>query len=155
MVERERKYLVPHPPDDLDRYPCDSIRQGYLAIESQGEFREVRLRRIGKRYVLTVKAGRGASRLEHEVELSPRLGRELWPLTRGRRIRKRRYKIPHHALTIELDVYEGKARGLCVAEVEFESDRALQRFRAPPWFGEEVTGRRKYANSRIAQTGWK
>ena len=82
MVERERKFLVSCLPDDVRRYVRDSIRQGYLAIESDGDFGEV-------------------------------------------------------------------------AEVEFNSDHAMQRFAAPPWFGKEITGCKKFANSRIAQFGWK
>jgi adenylate cyclase len=155
MVERERKFLVPNPPGNLSDYPHDLIRQGYLAIESTNRLAEVRLRRVGERYVLTVKQGRSPSRLEVEVALPPPDGRKLWRLTRGWRVRKVRYRIPHEGLTIELDVYLGKAKGLCVAEVEFESDEALQRFEPPPWFGQEVTGRRKFANRRIAVRGWK
>ncbi len=150
MVEHERKFLVPELPSDLDEYPHDSIEQGYLAIEARDDFAEVRLRRIAKRYVLTVKQGQGATRLEEEVSLSSARGRKLWPLTRGRRIEKVRYKIPYQGLTIELDVYGGKAQGLVVAEVEFNSGDALRGFDPPRWLGKEVTGQEKFANSRIA-----
>jgi hypothetical protein len=40
------------------------IEQGYLAIEAHDQFAEIRLYRIAKRYVLTVKQGRGTSRVE-------------------------------------------------------------------------------------------
>jgi CYTH domain-containing protein len=153
MIERERKFLVSVPPADLDTYPHDSIEQGYLAIEDGRA--EVRLRRIGGHDVLTIKRGRGASRLEKEGTLCSEHGRSLWPLTRGRRVHKVRYKIPYCGLTIELDVYSGKAQGLITAEVEFDSDDGMHRFDPPPWFGKEVTGRRKYTNSRIAVRGWK
>ncbi len=155
MRERERKFLVPNPPRKLGDYPHDSIRQGYLAIELSDRFAEVRLRRIAGRYTLTVKQGRGSSRLEEEVKLSTPHGQKLWRLTRGRRIEKVRYRIPYKGLTIELDVYRGHARGLYIAEVEFTSDRAMQRFEPPPWFGTEVTGRQRFANSAIAVRGWK
>jgi len=155
MIERERKFLVSIPPAHLDGYRHDSIEQGYLAIETAGAHAEVRLRRIANRYLLTVKQGQGSSRLEEEVTLSVELGRKLWPLTRGRRVHKVRYKIPYQGLTIELDVYRGRARGLIVAEVEFDSGDAMRCFDPPPWFGEEVTGRKKFANTRIAERGWK
>jgi adenylate cyclase len=45
----------------------------------------------------------------------------LWRLTVGRRLEKTRYRIPLGRLTIELDVFHGKLRGLIVAEVEFAS----------------------------------
>ena len=155
MFERERKFLVAHPPEDLARYANDRIRQGYLAVESYGERSEVRVRRIGHRYLLTLKRGRGEARTELELPLPEKRGRKLWRLTRGRRIEKRRYRIPFGGLTIELDVYGGNARGLCVAEVEFGSTQASREFRPPPWFDREVTGWRRYANSRIAEHGWK
>ena len=80
------------------------------------------------------------------------MARSLWPLTRGLRITKVRYEIPYGALTIELDVYRGAARGLAVAEVEFRTDRAVRRFVPPDWFGREVTGRKAYSNSQLAVT---
>jgi adenylate cyclase len=155
-IERERKFLVKKLPPALSRYPHELIEQGYLAIaDRDDESTEVRLRRIGKRYVLTVKRGRGESRLEREVPVSPRSARILWPLTRGRRIKKVRYRIPYGGVKIELDVYRDKASGLAVAEVEFGSERALRRFDPPSWFGREVTGRKRLSNSELAVTGWK
>ena len=155
MVERERKFLVAQLPSNLSHYANDRIRQGYLAIETHGDHGEVRLRRVGQQYLLTVKQGRGQARSELELPLSTKRGRKLWPLTRGRRIQKRRYQIPYDGVTIELDVYSGKNHGLCIAEVEFDSEQEAIQFDAPDWFGEEVTGRRKFANSRIAVFGWK
>jgi CYTH domain-containing protein len=132
------------------------IEQGYLSVgDGDSESTEVRLRRVHHRYVLTVKRGRGESRLEKEVPISTESARALWPLTRGRRIKKVRYKIPHGPVSIELDVYRDNARGLAVAEVEFESQAALKRFAPPDWFGREVTGRKEFSNSQLAVTGWK
>jgi CYTH domain-containing protein len=155
-VERERKFLVKTVPPRLSRFPHELIEQGYLAIESQNKgAAEVRLRRIGRRYVLTVKCGSGEARLEREIPVSDTSWKALWPLTKGRRIKKTRYRIPYHGLTIELDVYQGDARGLAVAEVEFSRDAALRRFRPPAWFGHDVTGKAMYSNSRLAANGWK
>jgi CYTH domain-containing protein len=131
------------------------IEQGYLALSDGDKSAEVRIRRTNGRYVLTVKKGQGESRLENEVPLPRASAEKLWPLTDGRRVKKVRYKIPHRGLTIELDVYRDNARGLTVAEVEFPSAAVSRRFDPPPWFGPEVTGKKKFANSRLAQTGWK
>lgn len=150
-VEYERKFLVKTLPRDRSRHPHSLIQQGYLAITAPGSpGTEVRMRRIGQRTVLTVKKGHGISRWETEIVLSPGRARLLWPMTKGLRITKVRYKIPYRGLTIELDVYRGAGRGLVVAEVEFPSERASQRFVPPSWFGREVTGRKEYSNSRLA-----
>jgi CYTH domain-containing protein len=154
-VERERKFLVRELPAKLARYPHRTIEQGYLALPAGADAVEIRVRRAGRRDVLTVKKGRGESRLEREVPLSRDGARQLWPLTRGRRVRKVRYRIPYGDWVIELDVYAGNARGLSVAEVEFPSAASSARFRPPSWFGPEVTGQRRFANSRLAVKGWR
>jgi CYTH domain-containing protein len=37
-----------------------------------------------------------------------------------------------------------------VAEVEFPTLAACRRFKAPTWFGNEVTGVKRYSNVRLA-----
>jgi adenylate cyclase len=148
-MEVERKFLVGEPPD-LDGAESDEIEQGYLAIGSEGE---VRVRRKGEKLVLTAKRGSGLSREEAEVELDRASFDELWELTEGRRLRKRRHVIPHGELKIELDVYEGDLEGLRVAEIEFSSEDEANAFDPPDWIGEEVTGDPRYLNETLASEG--
>ncbi len=148
-VEIERKFLVPDPPD-LAETVADEIEQGYLAI---GEDGEVRVRRKGEKLVLTAKRGTGLSRLEAEIELDRERFDELWPLTEGRRLHKRRHVVPHGELRIEVDVYDGKLQGLVVAEIEFSSEEEARGFDPPAWLGEEVTGDRRYLNETLATDG--
>ena len=86
-MEVERKFLVPEPPD-LDGTESDEIEQGYLAVGADGE---VRLRHRGDDLVLTAKRGSGLAREEAEIELDSANFEQLWPLTEGRRLRKRRH----------------------------------------------------------------
>jgi adenylate cyclase len=148
-VEVERKYLVTVPPE-LSGTQFDEIEQGYLAT---GDDQEVRLRRKGERLLLTAKRGSGLTRDEAEVELESAAFGRLWPLTEGRRLRKRRYVIPHGSHRIELDVYGGELEGLMVAEVEFRSEEEAKAFRPPGWLGEEVTGDHRYMNETLATKG--
>jgi adenylate cyclase len=148
-VEVERKFLVPELPD-LEGTEFDEIEQGYLAVGSDGE---VRLRRKGEKRLLTAKRGAGISREEGEVELEPDDFDRLWPLTEGRRLRKRRHLVPIGELTIELDVYEGELQGLVVAEVEFDSEERARGFHPPPWIGEDVTGDARFLNETLATRG--
>ena len=148
-MEVERKFLVGEPPD-LDGAESDEIEQGYLAIGSEGE---VRVRRKGEKLVLTAKRGSGLSREEAEVELDRASFDELWELTEGRRLRKRRHVIPHGELKIELDIYEGDLEGLRVAEIEFSSEDEANAFDPPDWIGEEVTGDPRYLNETLASEG--
>jgi adenylate cyclase len=148
-VEVERKFLVPETPD-LSGTEADEIEQGYLAIGADGE---VRVRRRGEALVLTAKRGSGLSRQEAEIELDRERFDELWPLTEGRRLHKRRHVVPHGDLKIEVDVYEGDLQGLVVAEIEFSSEEEARGFDPPKWFGEEVTGDRRYLNETLATEG--
>jgi adenylate cyclase len=110
----------------------------------------VRLRKKGKTASLTFKVGRGAHREEREIKLSAKQFSALWPATVGRRLRKLRYEVPWKSLLIEVDVYRGKHSGLVVAEVEFPDRTACRKFKAPAWFGREVTGNKRYSNVRLA-----
>ncbi|HSU69696.1 MAG TPA: CYTH domain-containing protein [Tepidisphaeraceae bacterium] len=151
-MERERKFLVADVPAGLGKHPHKRIRQGYLAITGASEDTpvEVRVRDEDGKHVLTVKGGRGASRTEVEVPIPADAFRALWRLTQGKRIEKTRYRIRVGELTVELDVYAGKLRGLRTAEVEFDSGTQMRRFRPPEWLGREVTGRDEFGNSRLA-----
>jgi adenylate cyclase len=148
-MEVERKFLVPEPPE-LEGAEADEIEQGYLAVGAEGE---VRLRRKGDQLLLTAKRGSGISREEAEVEVDRDAFDELWPLTEGRRLHKRRHLIPHGELKIEVDVYEEDLDGLVVAEVEFDSEEEARRFEPPDWIGDDVTGDERYLNETLAIGG--
>ena len=150
--EIERKFLVLREwlPDHYKRSRHFIIEQGYLATESAG--RQVRLRKTNKTASLTFKVGRGSHREEREIKLSPKQFAALWPGTTGRRLQKVRYEIPWQGLLIEVDIYRGRHAGLVVAEVEFPDGASCRRFKAPWWFGREVTGEKRYSNVRLALT---
>jgi adenylate cyclase len=148
-MEVERKFRVRRPPD-LSGTDADPIEQGYLAIGADGE---VRLRRKGERTLLTVKRGAGLSRGEAEVEVSREQFDALWPLTEGRRLRKRRHVLPHDGLEIEVDLYEDELEGLIIAEVEFDSEEQARGFEPPAWLGDEVTGDPRFLNESLAVDG--
>ena len=148
--EIERKFLVKWLPDNLKQSRSFVIEQGYLASESAG--RQVRLRKTGNATSLTFKVGRGSHREEREIKLSPKQFAALWPGTAGRRLRKVRYEIPWDSVLIEIDIYRGRHAGLVVAEVEFPDGVSCRRFKAPWWFGREVTGEKRYSNVRLALT---
>ena len=112
---------------------------------------EIRLRRKGREHFLTIKQGHGRSRLEEEITIPKRKFDSLWPLTKATRISKRRYKIPCHGRTIEMDVYRGPHRGLVTVDIEFESVRQSRSFHPPEWLGREITGNRQYANESLAR----
>lgn len=147
--EIERKFLVDELPFDPETYPFVSIEQGYLALEPKGQ--EVRLRKKGAGYYLTVKSQGTLVREEYEVELSQEQFEVLWAGTTGRRLQKDRYLFE----AFELDIYKGNLEGLIVAEIEFADAQEAQSFQSPNWLGQEVTHINFLKNRNLLQfQGW-
>lgn len=149
--EIERKFLVKSLPENLEQYPHKDIVQGYLAIAEDGT--EVRLRQKGNKYFQTVKSGSGKTRFESEIEITEEQFNSFWEVTKGKRVEKTRYEIPHENGTIELDVYRGDLDGLLSAEMEFSSEEESDKFTVPEWLSEEVTDDKRYKNQNLALHG--
>jgi CHAD domain-containing protein/CYTH domain-containing protein len=149
-VEIERKFLLTGLPS-LERAegPVE-IEQGYLPGERLIE----RLRRVRSgdavELVRTVKEGSGLARLEIEEMVTPDVFARFWPLTVGRRLRKRRYRVAEGPVTWEID--EFLDRELVLAEVELPAERT--EIRIPEWLQphveREVTEDSAYTNVRLA-----
>ncbi len=147
-MEIERKFIIKSPPAGWRRRPSTKITQGYFDVRNSSL--EIRLRQEGNHHVLTIKTGDGLRRGEYELAIPVRQFQQLWPLTRGRRLTKRRYRMALGTNTIEMDVYTGSLRGLITAEVEFPTSRDSRRFKAPVWFGREVTHDRQFSSRNLA-----
>lgn len=147
-VERERKYLVPDPPD----LPSGTrMRQGYLAVDRDVS---LRVRDAGTSgCTMTLKSGRGAVRTEVEVPIDLGLFEQLWSHTDGRRISKVRSMVPLGTLVAEVDTYGEELAGLVVVEVEFDDEATMAAFTPPTWFGPEVTDDVRYSNAELALRG--
>lgn len=149
MEEIERKFLVAGTPPEGGETAV--IEQAYLAREGGVE---VRIRRSDDRRLLTVKAGKGLSRQEVELDLEPAIYDDLWSIATNRRVAKTRRRIPlEHDLVAELDVFSGALEGLRLVEVEFPDRVAAENFSPPDWFGDEVTGVSGWSNADLAQHG--
>jgi CHAD domain-containing protein/CYTH domain-containing protein len=150
--EIERKFLL----SGMPRLPRDAVRtdiaQGYLpGARLQERVRRVRRRGEPPRYYRTVKLGSGISRVEVEEEADEATFRRLWAMTRGRRVRKLRFRVPDGELTWEIDRFRG--RDLVLAEIELPSED--HEVALPDWLREhvvrDVTGEDEYVNINLAQ----
>jgi CYTH domain-containing protein len=150
-VEIERKFKVHKLPENLGRFSHQQILQGYLAVTRDGT--EVRIRKEGGKYFLTIKHGSGKTRVEEEIAISGRQFTSLWDLTGRKSVKKVRYRVPHEGTGLEVDVYQGRLEGLMTAEVEFRSEKASDAFRPPPWLGTEITKDQRYKNRNLALRG--
>ncbi len=146
-MEIERKYLIPRIPERLAIRNTRVIEQGYLSTNPV-----VRIRRDNDDYILTYKSSGLMVREEYNLPLTRESYEHLKTKIDGRLIRKTRHVIPcKEDLFIELDIFEGDLAPLVLAEVEFPSEEAANRFTPPDWFGEDVTFSSEYHNSTLSQ----
>jgi CYTH domain-containing protein len=148
--EVERKFRVRSLPLALGE--GTQLRQAYVAVDDDGDV-EVRVRDQGGAHVLTVKGGHGLRRTEVEVAIGAGEFDELWALAPDRRIEKIRHRVDVEGGVAEVDVYGGALDGLVIVEVEFASSDDAEAFTPPPWFGDEVTGDRRWSNASLATSG--
>jgi len=114
--EIERKYLLRSLPDLVVGSAAQLIEQGY--VPGSRVLERLRRVRVGgvERLYRTIKLGEGIARTEFEEETTPRVFAAMWPLTEGKRVRKRRYRVVFGELTWEID--EFLDHPLILAEVE-------------------------------------
>ena len=133
FMEIERKFLIQKMPEHPEQYKSHLIEQAY------------------ENYYMTYKGGGMMAREEYNLPLDADSYAHLLQKADGNIITKRRYLIPFHAYTIELDVFEGLFEGIVVAEVEFPSIEEAESFVVPKWFGEDVTYDGRYHNSAMSR----
>lgn len=148
-MEIERKFLITNPPPNYNSFPNHLIEQGYLSTDPV-----VRVRREGDTYYLTYKSKGLFAREEYNLPLTKESYLHLIEKADGHILTKTRYCIPvkdSDHLLIELDIFEGRFKGLMLAEVEFTTIEEAQSFTPPAWFGKDVTMSGEYQNSRLSQ----
>lgn len=149
--EVERKYLLKRLPELPEEATPVEIDQGWLP----GKELQERLRRTsdadGEHFTRTVKTGTGLVRTELEEPASRELFEALWPYTEGKRVTKRRWRVPDGDRVWEID--EFLDRKLYLAEVELDGPH--DEVEIPAWLEpvlhEEVTGSAKYVNVNLAR----
>lgn len=152
--EYERKFLVLGRRFDASEEKAaatrQEIRQGYLALAPA----QVRVREIGRAYVLEIK---GEDDLEIECgELDAAQGRlllETYATRVASIVEKTRYAIAagFDGLTWEVDVFRGDNAKLVVAEIEMPSKgHPLDPDAFPDWIGPEVTADPRFKNKNLA-----
>ncbi len=143
-MEIERKFLLKRIPERLEDYPAVLIEQAYLCRRPV-----VRVRDADGQYELTCKGKGKMVREEINLPLSAEAYASLRAKAEGTVIKKRRYRIPYGAYTIELDHFISPRAGLYLAEVEFPTEAEALAFTPPDWFGEDVTQDEQYHNARM------
>lgn len=144
MIETERRWLVKDPVmavlSATRRVP---IVQHYLSVKPS-----IRVRMIDGKYVLTTKK-RIDKQSVNEVEIPLTVGdaTDLIANRIGSPIEKTRLEISGNWT---LDIFHGLNKGLIIAEYELDGEDDEFPEDLPFWVGREITGVRKYSNSRLA-----
>jgi CYTH domain-containing protein len=151
VLEIERKFLLKRVPETMPESTAINIEQGYLPGERLVE--RLRAVEVGRKrtYLRTVKIGAGLVRTELEEETSADVFKSMWPITKGKRLTKRRHRVPDGALTWEIDEFTDRA--LVLAEIELPSADTTVEIPEwlQPWIEREVTGEVAYLNSTLAK----
>ena len=152
-VEIERKFIVTNDSYKALAFQSDRIAQGYICREG-GNSARVRVR--GDRGYLTIKGPSldgGLSRFEWEKEIPVAEALELLKLCHDAIIDKMRYLVKWGNHIFEVDEFFGENEGLVVAEIELSD--ADEQFEKPDFIGQEVTGDKRYYNSRLTRFPYK
>lgn len=145
MLEIERKFLVDEIPN-LSKYESNEIEQGYLSLTP-----EIRIRKKGDSYFITMKGDGSLTRLETETKIDEVTYEILKNLVKGNLIKKTRYKIPlEDNLLAELDIYGDNLEGLYTVEVEFKDEEQANNFDVPYFFGKDITLDKRFKNKNLS-----
>jgi adenylate cyclase len=149
-TEIEKKFLVV---GDAWRRSEDRLvmKQAYLSTDPA---RTVRVRLEGDRAELTIKGkAEGAARPEFNYSIPCDDAAVLLTLARGHAVEKIRYRVRVADFVWEVDEFSGQNAGLVIAEVEAESEGALQEAAAtrPSWVGRDVSDDSRLYNAALAE----
>lgn len=152
MYEIEHKYLV-NQNKDFFKLLLESdkkeIKQGYIIDDSKKGVLRVRITDEKNAYLTYKKAtNERGKNIEIETEISLNEAHMLMDECE-RKIDKVRYILPHENNYWEIDVFNGKLKGLIVAELEIE-DTHFQ-YKIPDWISNDVTDIELFSNYNLAK----
>ena len=146
-IEIERKFLV----KDFDTNLAQSkvkIVQGYVFSSNE---KAVRVRIYNDKAYITIKYRKSdVSRGEFEYEIPYDDALDLIENACNNEVfEKTRYICFYKSKKWEIDVFEGKNKGLILAEIELESED--EEFEIPEFAYVEVTNQKEYSNHNLAK----
>ena len=137
-IERERVFLMKKIPPRLKQCKHIVIKVGDFfdsnAIDA------LKLKQKGDAFFLVKKEGDSArKRIEHSISIKKEEFEILWKTTVQHHEKIRYLYQMDDATLCEIDFYQGRLQGYVRIEVEFKTEKGLNAFKAPDWFGEEIT----------------
>ncbi len=118
----------------------------------------IRFRKIGKKFVKTVKRGEGLVREEYEEEVNKEEFLKALLKKEGRVVYKNRYVVKYNNLDFELDEFLNNLKGLNILEVEFQNENEASSFILPDIFKslviKEITSFREFSNKALSKSSY-
>jgi len=150
-LEIERKFLLKSIPDLNTCIASHDIEQFYLLNDGL-EKSSVRIRKYDNLFFFTFKKGGGLSKVEIEFEISKENYFDFEKIIISKNIiKKTRFEYDlGSGLIAEIDFFSGKFKDYLVCEVEFLTEKDAHDFIPPEWFGEDVSGDKRYGNIYMA-----
>jgi CYTH domain-containing protein len=140
IVELELTYLAKELPDNLASLPAREMLDIYIPAKSEHPI--LRIRKQGKRYVITKKHpvvdGDASTQTEETIPLSKEEYEEL-RLLPGKRVAKTRYCMEQNNVNYEIDVFKEGLEGLVLVDVEFSTAKDKENFLMPNFCLADVT----------------
>ncbi len=155
-LEIENKYLLSYNKackflETLDTKHSKKIVQCYIKY-SKNSIK--RVRKIGKKYIYTLKKGSGRVRQEREKNISKKKYKRLSKRKIGNKIIKTRYFFTIDKKNYELDIFKKRFKGLAFLEIEFKNKKQMQDFILPEILSKivirDVSEDNNYTNSSLA-----
>lgn len=140
MIELELTYLAKSLPTRLKELKSKKIIDLY--VDNGTDHSDLRIRKNGDRFELTRKTPVNDSDASKQTEVTIPINKtefESFMPVKARKVEKTRYYFEHDDRTAEIDVFEGKLKGLVVVDFEFNSEEEKDIFEMPDFCLEDVT----------------
>ncbi len=158
-LEIEKKYIIDNLEKVMEYVNLDSCKKVYIEQGYLSSTPTIRVRKFNDEYCITYKSRIKSNETsdvivnkEVELPLTEESYNNLLKKIDYNIVTKTRYIIEiENGLKAELDVFEGKLKGLVMVEVEFKDEEEARIFNKPDWFGKDVSALKEYKNLYLAQ----
>jgi CHAD domain-containing protein/CYTH domain-containing protein len=151
VAEIERRFLLRRVPATAQAFALQEIEQGWLPGTRVVErIRPIRRADLPVTY-RTSKWATGSASTSPHGEVDEALFEEIWPLTAGRRVAKRRHVVSDYGLQWEIDEYLDRDLVMADVAVSDGGGTVVLPEWLQPYVVREVTGEREYTNRALAR----
>lgn len=149
-MEIERKFKLYRKPELTLLGKGVVVVQGYLPCETG----EMRVRRKGNTFFLTLKGDGGLTRDEWESEIPSWVFSSFWSRVTSQ-LKKERFTLLFAGSVLEVDTMSLEGKELALLECEFKTEEEARKFQLPCWAkgATEVTHDPRYKNKNLAKYG--